>query len=81
MNISHTKLIEMAIISNDGQSRGEATVLSRAASNPANEICLGDVIREREGPEVAYGFAQKLWPNPGLHSDAAKSAAPVNLVR
>jgi hypothetical protein len=53
-------------------------VLSRAASNPANEICLGDVVREREGPEMAYGFAQKFWPNPALHSDAAKSAAPVS---
>jgi hypothetical protein len=56
-------------------------VLSRAASNPANEICLGDVVREREGPEMAYGFTQKFWPNPVLHSDAAKSAAPVSLVR
>jgi hypothetical protein len=28
---------------------------------------------------MAYGFAQKFWPNPALHSDAAKSAAPVSL--
>ena len=54
-------------------------MLSRETSNPANEICLGDVVREREGPEIAYGFAQKFWPNPALHSDAAKSAAPVSL--
>ena len=28
---------------------------------------------------MAYGFAQKFWPNPVLHSDAAKSAASVSL--
>jgi Domain of unknown function (DUF4442) len=28
---------------------------------------------------MAYGFAQKFWPNPALHSDAVKSAAPVSL--
>ena len=53
-------------------------MLSRAASNPANEICLGDVVREREGPEMAYGFAQKFWLNPALHPDAPKSGALVS---
>ncbi len=56
-------------------------MLSKEASNPANEIYLGDVVREREGPEIAYGFAQKFWPNPAPHSDAAKSGAPVSLGR
>jgi hypothetical protein len=41
-------------------------VLSGAASNPANEICLRDGVREREGPEMTYGFAQKFWPSKEL---------------
>ena len=39
VNISQTKPIEVAIIGDDeGKSIGEAPVLSRAASNPANEM-------------------------------------------